>query len=268
MGSTRGEYTNNVLTLYDSVMSPPRGTSPAEAFPTQVMDDMGAGTWHRDDFEYNTSTSYWQVVKGTGGSITLSSSLSNGWINIPTAASSNDYQCLFTQEPLFTIPAASGNLLFWEAYFNVTEANTNKASWFAGFTSTTTTGFLTNSGVPPSSYSGAVIYKTENTLNLNAQTSNSTTQNTTSSAITTVVSGTSYIVGMAINSNDGTTAICTYYVSKVASNVRTFVTSGTLNLTIASLSNMYFGFGVRAASSSAETLTADYVQFGGPRYYN
>lgn len=271
MGYTRGEYVNGgVLTFYDTVMSAPRGTSPWEAFPMQTIEDPGTGLVVYDDFVCNNTTKttdLWQVIKGTGGSLTLSSSLSGGWISIPTAASSNDYQCFFTQEPTFQIVPTSGFLAAWEAYVNVTEANTNKASWFAGFTSTTTTGFLTNSGVPPSSYSGAVIYKTEGTLNLNAQTSNGSTQNTTSSAITTVVSGTSYIIGMSINSNDGTTAICTYYVSKVASNARSLVASGTLNLTIASLANMYFGFGVHAASSSAETLTLDYVQAAMGRYY-
>ena len=111
-----------------------------------------------------------------------------------------------------------------------------------------------------------MIYKTEGGLTVNAQTSNSTTQHT-ASTITSAVSGTSLIVGMSVNSNDGTTAIVTYYVSTVASNVRTFVTSGTLNLTLASLANMYFGFGVRAASGSAETLTLDYVQAAQGRYY-
>ena len=161
----------------------------------------------------------------------------------------------------------AGFLCAYEAMVNVTEANTNKSSWFVGFTSVTTTGFISNTGTPPASYSGAVIYKTEGGLNLNAQTSNGSTQNTTSSAITTVVSGTSYIIGMSINSNDGITAICTYYVSKVASNARSFVTSGTLNLTMASLANMYFGFGINAASASAETLTLDYVQAAMGRYY-
>jgi hypothetical protein len=72
---------------------------------------------------------------------------------------------------------------------------------------------------------------------------------------------------MSVNSNDGTTAVVTYYVSTVASNLRSYVGSGTLNLTIASLSNMYFGFGVRAGSSSAETILVDYAQAAQGRYY-
>ena len=87
------------------------------------------------------------------------STKADGWISIATAASASDYQCFFTQEPHFFLPAVAGYVAGWEAYLNVTEAATNASSWFAGFTSTTTTGFL-SSGVPPSSYSGAVIYKT------------------------------------------------------------------------------------------------------------
>lgn len=269
MGNGRGEYTQGVLTFYDQVMSAPRGTSPWEAFPMQTIEDPGTGLAIYDDFFANNTTKttdLWQVIKGTGGALALSSTLSGGWIQIPTAASSNDYQCFFTQEPSFQIVPTAGFLACWEAYVNVTEANTNKCSWFAGFTSTTTTGFLTNSGVPPTSYSGAVIYKTEGGLTVNAQTSNGSTQHT-ASTITSEVSGTSLIVGMAINSNDGVTAIVTWYVSTVASNARTFIANGTLNLTIASLANMYFGFGVRAASGSAETLTLDYVQAAMGRYY-
>ena len=269
MGATRGNYLNNVLTYTDTVMSEPVGSSPWFQFPLQAIDDLGCGQQIKDDFnniQDSTSTSLWQIVKGTGGAVALSTTLAGGWIKIPTAASSNDYQCFFTQEPSFFIPPVAGYLAAWEAYVNLTEANTNTASWFAGFTSVTTTGFLSNSGVPPSSYSGAVIYKTEGGLTVNAQTSNSTTQHT-ASTITSEVSGTSLIVGMAINSNDGVTAIVTYYVSTVTSNARVPVTNGTLNLTLASLANMYFGFGVRTASSNAETLTLDYVQAAQGRYY-
>ena len=267
MPNMRGEYVGNVLTFYDVVLSPPRGTSPWERFPMQAIEDPGAGFCIYDDFFVNNSTKtsdQWQVVKGTGGSLALANKI-GGWLNMPTAAAAaNDYQCFFTQQPIFGV-VANGFMAF-EACVNVTEAATNKASWFVGLTSTTTTGFLQNTGVPASSYSGAVLYKTQGTLNLNAQTSNGSTQTTTASPITTVTSGTSYIVGGTVDANDNTTAIFTYYVSTIASNVRSLVASGTLNLTIASLSAMYFGFGVRTATTSAETLTLDWAQCAMGRY--
>lgn len=263
----QGEYKNGSMTFFDTVLSPVRGSSPWEYFPMQALDDPGTGFVLYDEFEDNNTTKttdVWQIVKGTGGSITMVNQ-SMGWISIPTAASANDYQCFFTNEPIFFF--GSNVPVVWEASINVTEANTNKSSWFAGLTSVTTTGFLTNSGVPPTSYSGAVIYKTESTLNLNAQTSNGSTQNTTSSAITTVVSGQTYIISMVCLPNNNVTGTVLYYVSTVTSNARSLVTSGSLNLTLASLSNMYFGFGVRAGSSSAETITLDYVQVAQGRYY-
>ena len=271
MGQSQGSYLNNVLSFRDSVMSPATGSNPWAQFPLQSVDDAGTGHQIKDDFisvSDVTTTSTWQIVKGTGAAVTLSSTKACGWINIPTAASASDYQCFFTQEPIFFLPPVAGSLAAWEVYFNVTEAATNASSWFAGFTSTTSAGFLTSSGLPPSSYSGAVIYKTTGALAVNAQTSNSTTQHTSASAITTAVSATSLILGMSLNTNDGVTAIATWYVSTVASNLRSFVAFGTLNLTLASLAKMYFGFGIQAGSGgTAETLTADYVQAAQGRYY-
>jgi hypothetical protein len=266
MGYTRADYLNNVLTFRDTVMSPASGSYPWEQFPLQTIVDPGTGFVVVDDFFANNWTAandIWQVVKGTGGALVLANK-AGGWVNIPTAASNHDYVAFFTQEPIFKF--ASNMLLSWEVMLNITEANTNTASWFCGFTSVTTTGFISNAGIPPASFSGAVIYKTEGGLTVNAMTSNTTTQNS-ASTITSEVSGTTLIVGMSLNPNDNVTGIVTYYVSTVASNVRTFVTSGTLNLTLASLSNMYFGFGINTASANAETLTVDYAQAAGGRYY-
>jgi hypothetical protein len=264
-----GEFRGNVMTFYDVGLSPPRSTSPWEYFPMQALEDPGSGFSIYDDFVCNNTTKTtdtWQVVKGTGGALALRSTAPSlcGWLNIPTAAAAaNDYQCFFTQQPIFNL--VSGGLLAFEAALQLTEAATNKASWFAGFTSVTTTGFLQNTGVPPTSYSGAVVYKTQNTLNINAQTSNGSTQNTTSNPAA-AVSGQTFIVGGVLNSNDNTTGIFTYFISTVTGNSRSLLATGTLNLTLASLANMYFGFGVRTATTSAETLSLDWVQAAMGRY--
>jgi hypothetical protein len=270
MGQTRGIYSNSVLTFKDTLMSPAVGTSPWENIPLQTFEDPGTGFTVYDDFQANytqATNGLWLVTKGTGGSIALNSSApsAGGWMSIPTAASNNDYQILTTQQPIFT---AQSNLdLCFEAMLQVTEANTNTSSWFVGFTSTKTTGFLQNSGAPPTSYSGVVIWKATGAMAVKCQTSNSTTQSS-SSTLATAVSGTTLIVGASINHNDNTTAIVTPYICTVASNVRTLVTVGaTQNLTLASLSNMYFAFGVRTASGNAETLQVDYVQASQGRYY-
>jgi len=267
MGVTQGKYANNILTFKDSILSPATNTTPFDQFPSQTIDDPGTGFAIQDHFftlNDAATNGLWQVVKGTGGSIALATT-TMGWLSLPTAASLNDYASFFTQKALFAFK--SNLLLAWEVSVNVTEANTNTSSWWAGLTSTTSTGFIQNSGVPPTTYSGAVIYKTTGGLAVNAQTSNSTTQHTTSTAIATVVSAQSYQIGMALNPNDNVTGLVTWYVSTVASNLRTFVASGSLNLTLASLSAMYFGFGVNTGSSNAETLTVDYARVCQGLYY-
>ena len=271
MGVARGIYPNNILTFKDSLLSPAQGTTPWEGIFSQSFDDPGTGFIVADDFvslQNQATNGLWLVTKGTGGAVALSAAAnltSCGWVKIPTAASGSDYQIFTTQEPVFTLGANMD--IVWEASLNVTEAATNASSWFAGLTSVKTTGFL-SSGVPPSSYSGAVIYKTTGAMAVKAQTSNSTTQ-VTSSTLATAVTGVTLIIGMAINHNDNTTAIVTPYISTVASNVRTLVTVGaSMNLTIASLASMYFAFGIAAgAGGTAETIYLDYVQAAQGRFY-
>ena len=263
----RAEYTNNVLTVYDAVASPPRGTSPWELFSKlSVLSDPGAGfRLHDDFFDISTgATSRWQVVKGTGGSLALSTALQvGGAIDIPTAGSSaNDYQTLAS--PVATYLLAANKHLIFEVSLLLTEANTNTASWFAGLTSTTTTGFISNAGAPPSSYSGAMFWKATGGMSLKFQTSNSTTQNTVT--IGTVVSGTNYVLGAYLDPNDGTTGKVTPYVSSVSTGVRSLVAIGaTQNLALGSLAKMYLMFGVKTGSTSAETLTVDYASIMGVR---
>jgi hypothetical protein len=251
----------------------PRGASPWERYSSNLAGAPANTTVLYDDFECNNTTKttdIWQVVKGTGGSITLAgpgSSNNNGWVSIPTAAAAaNDYQTFWTQSAQYALSSNAGPLLF-EVYLNLTEANTNKASWFCGFSSTTTTGFLQNTGAPAANYSGAVFWKAQGAMALNFQTSNATTQTSTSSPIATVVSGQSYILGAYIDPNDGVTAKATYYASTVSGSPLAInvLGSATLNLTVASLASMYFGFGVRCASASAETLFVDYAQVYGSR---
>lgn len=260
--SMRAEYTNQNLTFYDDVLSPPRGTFVAEQFPVLAgLNDMGTAFELKDDFfDLSTgATGRWQVVKGTGGSVALTASVLGGMVDIPTAASASDYQTFATQKAWFAL--AANKPIAFEASFLLTEAATNAASWFFGLTSTTTSGFISTAGATPSSYSGAMFWKATGGLTLSFETANATTKNTIAS-LQTVVSGTQYVVGCILNPNDGTTAKVTPYVGKIAAGVRSGLTIGTTqNLTIASLAKMFFQFGVMCGSGgTAETLTVDWVR--------
>jgi hypothetical protein len=274
MGVTQGQYsTSGAMTFRDTIMSPPFGTSPWHQFPTQdIGEEPGTGFMVYDDFvslNNVASTGLWLVTKGTGGTVALSSTSgtqSCGWIQTPTAASASDYIMHTTQQPVFTMQ--SNMDMAFELSVNVTEAATNASSWYGGFTSSKTSGWIQTSGVPPTTYSGVMFWKATGGLLLKCQSSNGTTQNS-SATLATVVSAQTYTFGAYINHNDNVTAIVTPYVRTVTANVTTSVAVGpTINWTIASLSNMYFGFGIMCGSGgTAETLKLDYVQAAQGRFY-
>jgi hypothetical protein len=267
------DYTPGTIKFRDPVQSPATGASPWSFFPEIAVDsDIGTGFHISDDFtSISTGASgsgTWQIVKGTGASITLSSTIGGGWANIPTAASASDYQSLATQNAYWDVNSLQD--CAFEVMLNVTEAATNASSWWCGFTSVITSGFLSSAGAPPASYSGAVFWKPTGALAVNFQTSNATVRNpSATTAIATAVSGKTLILGAYWSHNNGTTALVTPYVSTVVSNVRTPVVQGpTQNLVLASLANMFFGFGIQAGSGgTAETLTVDFARAGAGRYY-
>lgn len=266
---TLGSYDSGQLYYRDTQWSKqPRGTSPFERLSPAVSGSPVLLNLLYDDCVCNNTsktTDLWQVIKGTGGSIALGGpggTNKNGWISIPTAASANDYQAFFTQGAQYAL--AAGSPIVMEAYLNVTEAATNKASWWIGFTDTTTTGFISNAGAPPASFSGFVVYKTLNAMTLSVMTSNAAAQ-TTAAAVATAVSAQSLIIGVYADPNDGVTGKVTYWISSVSGGVISLLATGTLNLALAALNPMYLGFGIKAGSAAAETLMMDYIQAYGVR---
>lgn len=245
----------------DTMTSAPIYTSPFESMSPLPLQNPSAGFFFADEFvNLNTvaSTGLWQTVKGTGGTIALASSV-GGIINLPTAASSNDYISLASQKALFQFSA--GVPIAFEFAVNLTEANTNTASWFCGLTSVTTAGFIQNSGAPATSYSGCVFWKATGAMSLSFQTSNGSTQTTITNPIT-AVSGQTYYLGAFLDPNDGTTGKVTYFISTASGSpkVRSLVQTGTVNLALGSLAAMNVMLGVNTGSTNAETLTCDYVE--------
>lgn len=244
------------ITFRDVQLSPSLGSSPWEHYCGMLLHDPGVGMILRDDFtklDTAATNGQWATVKGTGGSL----SLSGNTIHIPTAASANDYMVLTTQQAAFALTNYTPIVI--EAYVNVTEAATNLSSWFFGLSSVTTTGFLSNAGAPPASYSGFVFWKATGAMALKAQASNATVQ-TSTGTLATVASGQSYILGAYLDPNDGVTGTITYWVSTVVSGVRSLVATGSVSIALASLATMFLQFGIRAGGSGAETMTLDYVQ--------
>jgi hypothetical protein len=217
-----------------------------------------------DDFDnLNTvaSTGLWKSTKGTGGSLALASS-TNGRINIPTAASQNDYQLLSTQNATFKF--APHKKLVFEALVNATEAATNQANFVVGLSSILTTGFLTTgNGGLPSSWDGAVWWKVGATLQWQFSTSKATTVTTNAAPVlsegaVTYASGTDYTLGFVFDPNDGTTGLITPHFN----GLPVMTAAGTVYTQTIALSSalLYPILGVVAGSASAETLTVDYVR--------
>lgn len=266
---TRADSTGQRTYFFDPTYSPPRGSNPWQLFEVLgCLNDIGTGFNFEDEF-HSLSTGAsgrWQIVKGTGGTVALNTTTPclGGWVSIPTAASaSNDYQLLATQAPIFNLTA--NKPIAYEFIVQVTEANTNTASWAVGLSSTLTTGFLSNAGAPPSSYSGAVFWKATGALTLAFQTANATTKKTVAN-VASVVSGSTYAIGAALLENDGITGTVYPYVSTITNGLRTLtVAVAPQTLTIASLANMYLFAAIRTASANAETLQLDFAQGRGIR---
>lgn len=212
-----------------------------------------------DDFvNLNTAATngLWASVNdGATGSLGLSTALgAGGWINIPSAAADNDYQLLATASKPFKF--AAGKSLWLDCSLVLTEAATNVANWVVGLCSITTTGILaSDGGGVPGTFDGALFYKVDSTMSIKFTTSAASTQ--TTATLATFASGTTYRLGLQFDPNDGTTGIVTPYINGVAYTPQTIALSG--------LGLMYAVVGVKAGSSSAETLSVDYLRVAARR---
>lgn len=210
-----------------------------------------------DFFDLNTvaTTGKFQVVKGTGGTIALQAT-PGGAVNVPTAASANDYQLLATQKAAFGFVAKKPVHL--ECGLTLTEANTNQANVVVGLASITTTGFLlTGNGGLPTTWDGAVVYKVGGTSVWQAATSKGTNVNNNAN-VGAFTSGTFTRVGFEFDPNDGVTGIVTPLLNGQPLIVNTKPMS--LTVPLSGIGALYLIMGVVAGSASAETLQLDYVE--------
>lgn len=178
-----------------------------------------------------------------------------GWFNLVTAAADNDYHAFSTVTESFLF--ASGKKLWFEARFKLSEATTNDSAWWFGLTDTLTTGgFQADALGPLGTYDGAMIWKDEDTLEIDFETSNAATQATTSN-FGTFASNTTTRVGFYFDGT-ATTSVVTPYVA-VADT--TWVAGTAQNITLSGLEEMHLVFGVKAGpGAAAETLQVDYVR--------
>lgn len=176
-----------------------------------------------------------------------------GVYNVVTAAADNDYHAMSSVNEIFKFIA--GKRLWLQARVKVAEATTNESTWWVGLTDTLTTGGMQANALGPlASYDGAMFWKTpETALTLNFETSNAGTQNTLSTAWTSVTNTWTKVAFFW----DGVDKVWPYVA---VNDSETWVPGTPQSLTATGLEEMHLVYGVKAGpTAAAETLQVDYV---------
>lgn len=224
--------------------------------------DLSLGYMFEDDFIYPATSAVSDVLAWTKASdgatgTPVFQDTAGGVFNVVTAAADNDYHAYSHPYEVFNA-GLSGKKMWFEARFKLSEAATNESAWWFGMTDTLTTGgFQADTGGPLADYDGVLIWKDEASMEVDFETSNGTTQNTTS-AMATFVSNTWTRVGFYFDGT-ATTSVITPYYSVDGSSA---LAAGTAqNLTLASMTASKLVFGVKAGpGGGAETLQVDYIR--------
>lgn len=201
-----------------------------------------------------SATHIWTVLSdGTTGTPVYQDA-AGGIFNVVTDAADNDYSAYSSFHECFKF--AAGKDLFFEARFKLAEATTNDSAWWFGLSDALTTGgFQANAAGPLASYDGALIWKDEDTLTVDFETSNAGTQATTTN-MATFVTDTWTKVGFYFDGAATTSKIFPFV------DVGAGWVAGTAqNITLSGLEEMHIVFGVKAGpGGAAETLQVDYVR--------
>jgi hypothetical protein len=223
---------------------------------------MGKAVVIEDDFclgqDPDTPLANWvEVDDGGTGTNAFTTATAGGSVNIVTAGADNDYHAL--RSASYPIDFLSAKAIWFEARFRLAEATTNDSAWWFGLTNTLTTGgFLANSAGPLANYDGAMIWKDEDTMQIQAETSNAAAKDT-EATVATFVSNTWTKVGFYV-SGAATTGVMTAYYNVAGTSALT-AHGTTMNITRAGCVPMCVVFGVKAGpGGAAETLEVDYVK--------
>jgi len=236
--------------------------------PNQNAKELASGgelrDWYHfhDDFLYGYDTTFdWAVVEDagadTGDALT---DAAGGILNVGCDGDDNDECYVSSKAEIFKF-AASKPLIF-EARIQLTEANTDDANWIIGLSDTVAANSLVDNGAGPmASYGGAVFFKVDGSMYIGVETSNTTTQATSATALA-FVSATWYTLRFEFDPNDGTTGKVTFFA---ASGTGAFQRLAQKDITLASLAEMHVLLGVKAGGANEENLLVDYVDIWAKR---
>jgi hypothetical protein len=217
-----------------------------------IIQDPSFGLIREDHFtHFTTAHEGWTSVLTDSGTATIAAATSaylGGCVAIVASDETivnNDEAYIGLANKSFIL--AAGKDLWFEAAVKFTEASTNVANIIAGLASTYAAETLQNDGVgPPDNYDGIVFFKVDGGTVWQAESSATTTQQT-SSSVGTRVSGSWTRLGFKVS---GVTKI-DFYVNGA------LVTTHATTLPTAAMGII---FGVKNGSASTETLYVDYVR--------
>jgi hypothetical protein len=210
-----------------------------------------------DDFVtgIDAGTQWVQLDDSGTGTATHGDQL-GGSLNLVTTAQNDDYHARRSTAQAFAF--AGRNELWFEARFKITEAATNETCWWFGLTTSDTTGGFQAAGAGPlATYDGALIYKIEGAMAIDAEASNAGTQDV-ETGLATFVSNTWTRVGFHVSSTDITGIVTAYF--DVAGGTGPLTAHGTtMGFVRSGMVPMNLIFGVKSGGS-VETMLVDYIK--------
>ncbi len=211
-----------------------------------------------DDFRtFVTGGEFTSLVADSGSSVAAGDT-ENGVVALTTGATDNNEAALFTTKKIFLVGDDKPH--YFETYLKLTEAATNAANIFAGFSSVLGANQMVDTaGGPAASMSGAFFYKLEGTLTWAIGVSIGSTQTlatlTAQNSFNKIAqtTGTAF-VKLAIEILPKTST-----VADVIFKINDKVVYKITDWTYTSAAAMYAGAYVKAGSGSSEVLNVDYV---------
>jgi hypothetical protein len=165
-----------------------------------------------DDFYSYTDGQLWtKLAADAGSSVAAAASAPGGAVVLTTGATDNNECALATTNKPFK--AAAGKPLLFETRLQYTEANTDDANVFAGFSSLLNSAnmLLDNGGGPAASFDGAGIYKVDGEAAWRCVTSRGAAQSISQSG-KTAGGAAQQVLRVEIQPVAGTEAEVTFYV--------------------------------------------------------
>ncbi len=231
-----------------------------------LVDNIGANLgmnrqygFFEDFLEYTSGGLFSDVQADTGATVAVDADGEGGVVLLTTGATDNNEAYLFSTQELFLF--AANRPLVCEARVQFAEANTDDANVYFGFMDAIGANALVDDGAgPKSSYSGAVIYKSDGDTLWSVENSIGSTQKTTQLTADNSLDGSAKAAGGAayqvlaieVNPHGGGSSDISFWIDDV-------LVAKHKDQPYASATQMMVGCGIKAGGANSEVLSVDYI---------